>query len=450
MENIINKINKYKSKLYILEQRGGDIIGTGHSGCVLNPPLKCKNDNLENIENIVSKIMTIDDAELEYNQGIFLKQIDPDNQYLIYPIKLCDPDPNIDVSIIKNCYEGYKNHKLTNLKINQTKLLYYKYGGVRYSELKINDPCTDVLDIFESIPHLLEGLNLMHTNDYVHLDIHWKNIIVNKEKSKLNPYFIDFQFSTEIKNFLNILHTNDQLNFLDTIQIYWPLELRLLDKQLIKVTDSNEIDKYINIISTNTVSSKYNWLKGIKNIIMPNISYKVFFNSKKSFLLRDPEQFCKEVLTQVKPMLLSPDIIKWRKSIGNAQETILKKNTPEYELYSELLKKADVYAMGMFLTKIYIFFIGQKEIKYVPEKKPYIILNQKGMMINTNTINSKFLDDLYANLTKPFSLFIGKIINFNFKTRLTSGELLVEYKKLLPNFKKYISDPEFEKLFKLR
>lgn len=106
--------------------------------------------------------------------------------------------------------------------------------------------------------------------------------------------------------------------------------------------------------------------------------------------------------------------------------------------------------MGMFLTKIYIFFIGQKEIKCVPEKKPYIILNQKGMMINTNTINSKFLDDLYTNLTKPFSLFIGKIINFNFKTRLTSGELLVEYKKLLPNFKKYISDPEFEKLFKLR
>ena len=185
MDNIINKINKYKFKLLSLDlQSGGAIIGKGHSGCVLDPPLKCKNDTQEILKQVISKIMLKEDAELEYNQGIFLKKIDPTNQYLIYPIKLCDLDPTINLDIIKECYEKYKNHKLTNAKIHDVKLLYYKYGGVRYPELKITNN-TDILNIFQSISHLLEGLNLMHAHDYVHLDIHWKNIIVNQINSKL-------------------------------------------------------------------------------------------------------------------------------------------------------------------------------------------------------------------------------------------------------------------------
>ena len=82
--------------------------------------------------------------------------------------------------------------------------------------------------------------------------------------------------------------------------------------------------------------------------------------------------------------------------------------------------------------------------------KPYIIINKNFDMINVDSINTKFLDDLYTNVTKPFTNFIGKLINFNFKLRLSSGEIIPEYNKLLPAIKKYTSDPEFIKLYKLR
>ena len=292
----------------------------------------------------------------------------------------------------------------------------------------------------------------MHINDYVHLDIHRNNIIITEDDSKLKPYFIDFQYSTEIKNFINTLYNNSQ-NLLDTIQMYKPLEIRLLAKELLLITNEKEYNKYIDIICNNILNYKYTWVDGIKNKILSNVSYKVFFNNKNTFLLSNSEKFCKEILEQVKPLFLKPDIIKWKESIKDSKNIILEKNTPIYKLYSELLKKVDVYSMGMFLIKIYFYYIGQKEVKFKPGKKPYIILNRDNKIsvkLDTSSINTQFLDDLYTNLTKPFTIFIGKVINFNFKTRLTSGELIVEYKKLLPAFKKYISDPEFEKLYKLR
>jgi len=45
MDNIINKINKYKFKLLSLDgQFGGKFIAKGAAGCITSPPLKCKND----------------------------------------------------------------------------------------------------------------------------------------------------------------------------------------------------------------------------------------------------------------------------------------------------------------------------------------------------------------------------------------------------------------------
>jgi serine/threonine protein kinase len=447
MENIINKINKYKLKFLnfqSIELKGGDfnfsensnisltggtIIGKGNTGCIFNPPLKCKNENIDNSTNLVSKFLKEDKANFEYNQSSFLNKIDPDNQYLIYPIKICDIDlnDNNNLLLLKDCGS-----------IEKGKLLYYKYGGVKYTDLKITNVNKDILDIFESITHLLDGLNLMHANDYVHLDIHKKNIVFNQGK----PYFIDFEFGTEVKYFINM-----KINLLNTIQMYWPLELRLLSKELLFTKD---YDKHINTMLHDILNHKRSWTDGMKNRIMKNISYKIFYNNKNTFLLSNPEKFCNEVLDQVKPLFLKPEIIKWKESLNIQSNIILNKNTPEYNLYSDILKKADVYAMGIFLVNIFMYFIGQKEVKSKPGKKPYIILNQKGNMVNTSIINSQFLDDLYTNLTKPFTIFIGKVINFNFKTRLTSGELIVEYKKLLPALKKYISDPEFEKLYKLR
>jgi serine/threonine protein kinase len=437
MENIINKINKYKFKLQVLDLQfspltGGDIIGKGNTGCIYNPPLKCKNEDTNNSSNMVSKFLKDDKAIIEYNQSTFLKKIDPDNQYLIYPIKMCDVDLNDSNNklLLKDCQK--------NIEQNKTKLLYYKYGGVKYTDLKIININTDILNIFESITHLLDGLNLMHINDYVHLDIHKKNIVFNQNK----PYFIDFEFGTEIKYFINM-----KINLINSIQMYWPLELRLLSNELLLTID---YDKYINIIIDNILNNKYKWLDGVKEKIMNIISYKIFINNKNTFLLSNPEKFCKEILDQVKPLFLKSEIIEWKESLKDLSNIILNKDSPEYNLYSEILKKSDVYSIGIFLVNIFIYFIGQKEVKSKPGKKPYIILNKKRNVINATSINPKFLDDLYDNLTKPFTIFIGKVINFNFKIRLTSGELIVEYKKLLPAFKKYISDPEFKKLYKLR
>ena len=345
-----NKINKYKFKLESLDLQsggknlnisltGGDIIGKGNTGCIYNPPLKCKNENTNNSSNMVSKFLKEDKAISEYNQSTFLKNIDPDNQYLIYPIKMCDIDLNDSNNklLLKDCHKNIEQYK--------TKLLYYKYGGVKYTDLKIININTDVLNIFESITHLLDGLNLMHINDYVHLDIHKKNIVFNENK----PYFIDFEFSTEIKNFINV-----KINLFNSIQMFWPLELRLLANELLYLTDEKEYDKSINLILNNILHNKHKWFDGVKDKIMTHISYKIFFNNKNTFLLLDPKKFCKEILDQVKPLFLKPDIINWKQSLKVKSNIILNKDSPEYNLYSDILKKSDVYAIGIYLINIFI------------------------------------------------------------------------------------------------
>jgi hypothetical protein len=456
MENIINKINKYKYKLLSLEeQSGGKFIAKGAAGCITSPPLKCKHEQNNNSTDLVSKIIRPNDAKMEYNQASILKKIDPNQDYLIYPEKMCDIDP-LEVTnsnIIKECTKDYKKNPLFGIKRENASLIYYKNGGVPYD--KLNVEANQVYTVFESISHLLEGLNLMHSNDYVHMDIHIGNVVVKN----LKPKFIDFGFGIEIKYFFNRIFTeylkyNNKMtqyypNFLNASQIYWPLELRLLSRNLLFETNEKIFDENILLIIKELL--KNNWVNQLKDKILKITSYKLLINSNKTFLIKEPMQFCKEILNQVKPLFFKPEIIKSKEENKKSKplDLILEKDTFLYELYSEILKKTDVYSIGILLINIYAYYIGQKEVK-MQNNKSYIILNKKFDIINVDSINSKFLDDLYTNVTKPFTNFIAKLLHFNFKLRLSSGKIIPEYNILLPAIKKYVSDPEFIKLYKLR
>ena len=84
-------------RLYSKSLKGGKLIGEGAYGCVYQPAIRCEgNSGKKRNASIVSKLLYKKNAEKEYAIKDLLKPIDPDQKYLLYPIKSCAPSTKPD------------------------------------------------------------------------------------------------------------------------------------------------------------------------------------------------------------------------------------------------------------------------------------------------------------------------------------------------------------------
>ena len=70
--------------------KAGGLVGQGAYGCIFRPSLLCEGEAAP-VENTISKFLTEDSAETEMILQPILKEIDPTQQYFIYPDRICKP-----------------------------------------------------------------------------------------------------------------------------------------------------------------------------------------------------------------------------------------------------------------------------------------------------------------------------------------------------------------------
>ncbi len=243
-----------------MEQKGGIVLGEGGYGCIVSPPLKCKN-HFKNIpysidKRFISKIVEYDedddqDIMNEINIGNKLYKIDKNQKFFSPIINGCHfyiqsskdleyvntykPedynsyfDNTNDNSVIKDKCNIYKNQDYLNL--------ISKNAGVSLYDM-FNDP-TDLLYFFKKnyisiFKHLCKGVEIMNKHNILHRDIKPENIMIKYDKKRNNARitFIDFGLSTECKQKYSSKEL-ENLTYLGT-NGYKPLEIIILNYMLI-------------------------------------------------------------------------------------------------------------------------------------------------------------------------------------------------------------------------
>ena len=216
-------------------QNGGQVLGEGGFGCIISPPLKCKN-HFKNIpysidKKFISKIVEYDeddeeDIMNEIKIGHKLFKIDQNQKFFSPIINGChfyyqksndleyldtyidDNDSYIDEEYSYIEDENLKNKNKCNIYKNQDYLNHIsKNAGISLYDVLDNNSNNDMLKFFKKnyifiFKHLCKGLQIMHKNNILHRDIKPENMMFkyNKERNNARITFIDFGLSIECKN----------------------------------------------------------------------------------------------------------------------------------------------------------------------------------------------------------------------------------------------------------
>lgn len=375
------KNNKYNSKKYKnykktkKAQFGGLKLGEGGFGCVIGPYIMCNNKKSSNKHYKVSKIIQseTEDYKEEYMLYRKIKNIDPKQKYLLSFVDSCIlKENNInnreDVIIVNykdkkktsssndfNIIDSDKNIKddeLDNYCKFDPRLKYFNqiqiYGGKELSTyFKISETDTRYKTIKSNFrfifKHLLEGLKLLHKNKVVHRDIKPQNILLDLSSIKLHilpPRYIDFGLSTD----MNLTYTIEDIGHRQGTAKYIPIDIYIAYK-IVKLLYKN-ID----------VFSKYG-----KNILLTDVI--TMYNTKYK------QEYKKDKLDKsfLKFKSNTGDLVDSTKYLNNndiillvnkllkqySKDTLLSNNSKIYDGY---LYKADVFALGLTMRKMYNAF----------------------------------------------------------------------------------------------
>ena len=170
------------------------IIGKGSYGCVFKPPIPCKylhNFDLKHKNDIMKFVDTslennIKEEEISY----VVRKIDPQSDYFI-------PLSN-DKCVVKEIKVLSKCEKYVEAVNNVPyRGIFVKYGGLTLDDYLDNHPIS--LDTtFNFLLHLADGIQILHDNNIVHLDIKPNNVVIDQD---LNIRIIDFGLSEFAKEF---------------------------------------------------------------------------------------------------------------------------------------------------------------------------------------------------------------------------------------------------------
>jgi len=370
-------------------KKGGKYIGRGSYGCTFRPAIRCQT-NAKREKNAVSKILNSPNADEEFKMAPTLKTIDPEQKYTLYPIKLCnaafEPSNLNENSVLCRNIIRKKTRKMilmkdggVNLVTVVDRLPHGKFNKLHYAFFK------GLLNIFVGLEHL-------HANDFVHLDIKAGNIVSKIESGKEttflgfmgNPTYttklIDFGLSGLVKDKINAVEEGAFGDY-----IVWPFEIRIIQDNYLKGKDSLEeldLDSYL-----------YSIRRHEKDYAKP----------APYWLLHDTGK--------------TPKIDHYKSILA-----ALQKQSPaaQEETKRDILKKADVYALGLVLSECYSILT---DIYQIHEKTFSNIKNIK----QRNNI-SEPLFDLVNNMTNP-----------DFRLRITAKDARIIYEDVLHGMESYLS-----------
>jgi hypothetical protein len=159
------------------------LLGQGTYGCVYRPPLKCQDESHydEKYVNDVMKVAKEHEIDGELAVSAIVRALDPKGQYFL-PLR----DEFCPIDTTELVKSGCK------LKISPRLKGYFSpYGGPtleKYMEKSV----PEITTLWSWIIHLFEGLNLLHKNHVVHMDIKNANIVIDHNIPKLIDFGISF------------------------------------------------------------------------------------------------------------------------------------------------------------------------------------------------------------------------------------------------------------------
>ena len=501
------KYLKYKNKYLSLKNQLGagqdevTFIGKGAYGCVYKPPFYCEN-LLKPVEPTadastevkkeyetamakyndfyngkISKLMLKKDAEHEIKISELIKKIDPDQNYTLYPMDRCkvNPDSLFDSSgnylqSIQDCLETRTNpNPLGTIKPEDATLVFYKYGGIDLSKIKLLAP--QILDAMLSLQRLFEGIIFLKKNGVVHMDLKRANMVMLLSGTSYTPYLIDFGLTIKsIDVIKKILNTNYP-SFDSTDYWIWAPELKLLSKYLIspeKRTKNNAVmNQVINFycetgVIEYFVNNKGYWAEqGLTETALYDLSGEYHLND-------DLKKYFKKIFTYIwlDPTSISPppqELKDWLDTDYNEVKLFLNKlnlaptkkftpieltplpGSPAYLFLEKFMASNDAFSFGITLSELLWKFIGI--ISTVSAWG-----NIRGYKINSKNRTPKtfFTNELHQNLVVPLEQIIVGLTNFRFTERISLETALEQYKDLTPIFNLWLNKPEFIKFYNER
>ena len=414
-----NKYLKYKKKYILLKQYGGynvnnkvfvKFIGSGSFGCLICPPLKLSNvhnsyyfERLKNISiqsktyfavkdfsfnddkyincNYVAKIVALgsrntngDSYEEELEQLLKIKGLDPNGDYtpkLIYAnihkgneILTSIESIKTEEDIRSNIYNCIVK-KIEPEKNNDYGYIILENAGVTLQDKFLtksnNFEIIELKNILTKFCKLLKFIKILYDIQYLHLDIKFDNITI-KDNGDLR--LIDFGRTKHINinNYHDIITTLlGSYNF-----FMYPFEPKIYINLLLYFK-KNDIKEYSFEQLKNLINKDENFLKFIEPYDITSIGLDDIFKHlfKKEFL-----SLSKKNIYNIKEFTLNIDkyfneylynylkieFITYIESFEKEYTDKLEVNELLYKIFFPIIKKFDMYCMGIVLSNIVILY----------------------------------------------------------------------------------------------
>jgi len=386
--------------------RGGKLIGEGAYGCVYQPAIRCEgNYSKKRNMGTVSKLLYSKNAATEYATKSLLEPIDPEQKYLLYPIKTCKPSSaSENIAEYESCAD------------DDTTLIMYKYGGKDLTHFMVDLNAaafgkTHVI-FMEGFMNLFIGLERLHQGDLIHLDIKNENVLALKTE-KCGPSglfscfggaidesylmrFIDFGLSKKVDFFLD----GDDTYMKDDL-IYWgnypyyPFDLRFL-----KNSNINDIEPF----DDEELYGYYEMMVREEDSLF-FLPYWLFKNTTET----PNGKHAADILSYLR---------KARKGDDGGKKVI-----------SDLLKKADVFALGLLLARTFITSSRQNRA----DKDTLEIMG-------VDKFAGRRAKTLEWRITWPMFRLIEKMTRFDFRERYTLKQALLDFRVIIANMRELFVD----------
>ena len=227
--------------------KGGALLATGSSSCIIKPNIPCKGKKSARNKNKISKIV-FGKKSKEYTTSEkkiddTIKKIPNSNEWSLIFDELCKP-PLFDEAkkIEKGLYDcigdpsvelhGNNNSKKREIFDKNSIMLSGDYGGEtleNYFERQFEDPDENInkieikfLDFMRKLGKLFNGLVELKNNDISHLDVKPNNIVIKDDNS--NFKFIDFGLSAKYSNLKHFKSRAINESNTKRIYLYYPPE----------------------------------------------------------------------------------------------------------------------------------------------------------------------------------------------------------------------------------